>query len=297
MKILLTGGSGFLGSALARHLRAAGHAVALLLRPASSLQRLGEAADGLAIGRCSSNAQIQAFMLAQAPDAVVHTACCYGRQGETLLQLLDTNLRLGVQLLQGLQAVQAATGRRGLLLNIGSCLAPEVSAYALSKAQLPAWGRSLALAGGPRFLNLLLQHMYGPGDDPAKFSSQVLRACRSHQPTLALTAGAQRRDFIHVDDVVQACALLLQPAVQAQLADADALDLGSGEAPTLRSFVETVHSLTRSRTVLQFGALPYRPHEAMHCQADTRRLRALGWAPRFDLRAGLQHTLDHETPP
>lgn len=297
MKILLTGGSGFLGSALARHLLAAGHAVALLLRPTSALQRLGHAAAGMAICRGSSDGEILAFVQAQQPDVVLHTACCYGRQGETALQLWDTNLRLGLLLQQGLQAVQAGTGRRGLLVHFGSALAPEVSVYALSKAQFAAWGSSLARAGGPRFLNLLLQHMYGPGDDPGKFSSQVLRACRSHQPTLALTAGAQRRDFIHVDDVVRACALLLQPQVQAQLGDADELELGSGEAPTLRSFVETVHRLTASRTTLQFGALPYRANEAMHCQADIGRLRALGWAPRLGLHDGLQHTLDNETPP
>ena len=297
MKILLTGGSGFLGSALARHLLAAGYAVALLLRPASALQRLGDAAAGMAISRCSSDGEILAFVQAQQPDVVLHTACCYGRQGETALQLLDTNLRLGLLLLQGLQAVQGGTGRRGLLVHFGSALAPEVSVYALSKAQFATWGRSLARAGGPRFLNLLLQHMYGPGDDPGKFSSQVLRACRSQQPTLALTAGAQRRDFIHVDDVVRACALLLQPQVQAQLGDADELELGSGEAPTLRSFVETVHRLTASCTTLQFGALPYRANEAMHCQADIGRLRALGWAPRLGLHDGLQHTLDNETPP
>lgn len=297
MRILVTGGSGFLGSALARRLQAAGHHVALLLRPGSSLARLGDAAALMAIGRCQGDADVHGFVLAQRPDVVLHAACCYGRAGETPLQLLDTNLRLGVQLLQALQAVQAGSGQRGLLVHMGTALPAGLNAYALSKAQFADWGRCLAQAGGPRFLNLLLQHMYGPGDDPGKLTTQVLRACRSHQPTLALTAGAQRRDFIHVDDVVDAIAWLLQPAVRAQLADADELPLGSGEAPTLRHFVETVHALTASRTHLDFGALPYRPNEAMHCQADIRRLRALGWAPRLGLRDGLLQTLYSETCP
>ncbi|HOB93004.1 MAG TPA: NAD(P)-dependent oxidoreductase [Aquabacterium sp.] len=297
MRILLTGGSGFLGSALARQLHAGGHTLSLLLRPRSSLARLGDAAAGMAIGRCASDGDILAFVAAQRPDVVLHTACCYGRQGETALQLLDANLRLGVLLLQALQAVHAGTAQRGLLVHAASALPPGANAYALSKAQFADWGRAGALAGGPRFLNLLLQHMYGPGDDAGKFSTQVLRACRSHQPVLALTAGTQRRDFIHVDDVVGAIDWLLQPAVQARLADADALDLGSGEAPTVRHFVETVHALTASRTRLDFGAIPYRPNEAMHCQADLTRLRSLGWTPRLGLREGLQQTLRAETPP
>lgn len=319
MKVLITGGSGFLGSAAALHLQAAGHELALLLRPGSSVARLGQAASRMQLGRCSSDAEIAGFVRAVQPQAVLHTACSYGRQGETALQLLDTNLRFGMLLLQALNS--PSDGPRHFI-NIGSALSHHVSAYALSKAQFAQWGGLMARTGGPRFTNVLLQHMYGPGDDGNKFSSLVLRACRSHQPSLALTAGEQRRDFIHVDDVVSALALLLQmPAgrvdgavdagVDAELAAgvhvhaADHLhshqavteiELGSGQAPTVREFVETVHALTASRTRLLFGALPYRPGEAMHCQANISRLTGWGWAPRHTLRSGLQDTLKRDTP-
>ena len=326
MRVLITGGSGFLGSAAALHLLAAGHELALLLRPGSSLARLGPAASRIRLGRCSSDADIGNFVRAVQPQAVLHTACCYGRQGETALQLLDANLRFGMQVLLAQQALGALPGGCSHFINIGSALAQQVSAYALSKAQFAQWGGLTARTGGPRFTNVLLQHMYGPGDDGHKFSSLVLRACRSHQPSLALTAGEQRRDFIHVDDVVSALALLLQmPAgrvdgavdgavdagVDAELAAgvhvhaADPLrrhqavaeiELGSGQAPTVREFVETVHALTASRTRLLFGALPYRPGEAMHCQANISRLTGWGWAPRHTLRSGLQDTLKRDTP-
>jgi len=287
MKILITGGSGFFGSALARQLHAEGHQLALLLRPHSSLARLGDIARQVQIGRFGSDVDIVAFVQAVRPDAVVHTACSYGRQGETLMQLFDANLRFGLQVLQ---AMPSPAGMRGLFLNIGTALAPAVSAYALSKTQFAQWGGLMAQAGGARFVQVLLQHLYGPGDDPVKFTSQVMRACRSHQPTLALTAGQQRRDFIHVDDAVSACALLLREA--ASWGETELFELGTGLAPTVREFVETVHRLTSSTTQLQFGALPYRPQEAMHCQADIGRLRGLGWAPRHNLRSGLQHTLE-----
>jgi nucleoside-diphosphate-sugar epimerase len=289
MRLLLTGGSGFLGSALARHLLDNGHEVALLLRESSSLARLGDDAKRMQIGRCTDDTAIAAFVQDARPEAVIHTACSYGRHGEAPLQLLNANLRFGLVLLQ---AQQALGGERGLFINTSSALDPGVSAYALSKAQFAQWGALLARTGGPRFVNVRLQHMYGPGDDASKFSTHVLHACRANQPSLALTAGEQRRDFIFIDDVVAAYALLLRE--RAQLADADEVELGSGVAPTIREFVETVHALTHSSTELKFGALPYRPNEAMHCQADIGRLRAMGWAPRHDLRSGLQETLKRE---
>jgi nucleoside-diphosphate-sugar epimerase len=292
MKILLTGASGFLGSALARHWAGAGHELALLLRPSSSLRRLRAVPTPCRIYRCADDLEITAMVADFAPDAVVHTACRYGRKGETALEVFDTNVRLGIVLLQAL--LSATAERACSFLHAGSVLGSELGLYALSKAQFAQWGMLLAAqAEQPlRFIEARLQHMYGPDDDPAKFSTQVMHACHHQVERLALTPGEQRRDFVHIDDVVGAFDILLRQA--GQLAKADAVDVGSGQAPTIRQFVETVHVLCRSRTRLDFGARSYRANEAMHCQADTTRLRALGWQCRHDLRSGLRQTLELE---
>src|SRR5690606_3546497 len=116
-----------------------------------------------------------------------------------------------------------------------------------------------------QFVNIRLQHMYGPGDDPSKFTSHVFHACQRHQPQLALTAGEQRRDFIYIEDVVSAYGVVAGKLNE--LSTSDQVDVGSGNAPSVRSFVEQVHLLTGSRTELKFGAIPYRANEAMLCQA------------------------------
>jgi CDP-paratose synthetase len=290
VKILLTGASGFLGSALALHWDKAGHQVALLLRPSSKLDRLRGLDASFAIGRCTTDAEVEAFVKQVQPEVVVHTACAYGRQGETSLQLFDANLRLGLVILQALQnAAQAVC-----FINTGSALAPEVSPYALSKNQFAQWGRMLATQSGGqlRFINVLLQHMYGPGDDVSKFTTHVLHTCQRNDPVLKLTAGEQARDFIYIDDVVSAYDTLLTQGHQ--LDTVHDIEVGSGVAPSIRHFVETAHRLTASRTELLFGALPYRANEAMHCLANVARMTQLGWAPAFDLNAGLKKTIQME---
>src|SRR5688500_17797332 len=123
MKVLLTGGSGFLGSALALHLQRQGHDVALLLRPHSSLARLqGRDFD---ISRCASDADVVDCVRRARPDAVVHAACCQGRGGETLVELSDTNVRLGLLMLQGLSTASKPT----VFLNIGTALPSAVNSY------------------------------------------------------------------------------------------------------------------------------------------------------------------------
>jgi len=290
LKILLTGASGFLGSALALHWHKAGHQVALLLRPASQLRRLRGLDASFEIGRCTTDAEINGFVKKVLPDVVVHTACAYGRRGETVLQLCDTNLRLGLVIMEALQqCTQSVT-----FINPGSALAPEVSPYALSKHQFAQWGRMMATqpVGQFKFVNVLLQHMYGPGDDASKFTTHVLHACHRNDPVLKLTAGEQTRDFIYIDDVVSAFdTLLIQRHRLESLQD---IEVGSGIAPTIRQFAEAAHCLTASHTELLFGALPYRVNEAMHCLANLERMTELGWHPLFDLNAGLRKTINQD---
>ena len=275
---------------MALHWLHAGHQVALLLRPSSKVDRLQGLHASFDIGRCSTDDEVAAFVKQVQPEVVVHTACAYGRQGETTLQLFDANLRMGLVLIQALQnAAEPVT-----FINTGSALAPEVSPYALSKNQFVQWGCMLATqnTGSFQFINVLLQHMYGPGDDASKFTSHVLHACQRNDPVLKLTAGEQARDFIYIDDVVSAYETLLMQ--RHRLEPVQDIEVGSGVAPSIRQFVESAHRLTDSRTELLFGAIPYRANEAMHCLANLERMTQLGWAPAFNLDAGLKKTIELE---
>lgn len=298
MRILLTGASGFLGSSLARFWAKRGHELLLLARPSTRIDRLSDLPNSVRVVRASTSEEITAFVLDSLPDAIVHTACSYGRLGESPLDLMDANIRLGLVLMQAVLEREHLEGKPPtLFMNTGTVLEPGVSLYALSKTQFSAWGAALAASSPQRlqFIEIRLQQMYGPDDDGSKFITHVVDSCRQNKPRLALTAGEQLRDFIHIDDVVQAYDHILQQ--RSKFAANDAIDVGSGNAITMRSFVEMAKQLALADTVLDFGAVPYRANEAMLCIADTTRLRKLGWVPTVSLTEGLRTLINPECQP
>jgi CDP-paratose synthetase len=285
MNILLTGASGFLGRHLIKRLLIAGHSIVAVYRDSTQLNQL----DGL-INQVQWFPAKKGFKacFTQHPqlDVVIHTAACYGRNGESLDLLLNTNT------LWPLSCLQAAM-EHGVhcFINTDSSLPRATNAYALSKSQFLDWGRWLGEIKKINFINIRMEHMFGPGDDPSKFPTHVIKACSSNVPELFLTEGLQRRDFIYIDDVIQAYYVLLNHTPKLGLGFHE-YELGSGSAGTIREFVELVHRLTGSQTRLQFGAVPYRATEPKLSVADTSRLNALGWRCVNTLEMGIQKTLD-----
>ena len=104
-----------------------------------------------------------------------------------------------------------------------------------------------------------------------------------------MTGGKQERDFIHIDDVVEAYLRAGRPAVAA----GEIFNIGSGKPMTVRSAVERIRDLAGSSAPLKLGAIPYRENEMWHLCADIRQAKAsLGWTPRIPLEKGLRQTLE-----
>jgi nucleoside-diphosphate-sugar epimerase len=291
MKILLTGATGFLGGALARRWVGVGHEVTAITRAASVEKLHALELPQLRHASYVDDNDIANIVAKTQADVIVNTACSYGRAGESISQMLEANLRFGVVLLEH----SLKNGGSCKFINTGTVLDPSTNFYALSKWQLTNWGEAVVHAnpGRAQFINVLLQHMYGPGDAKSKFTTHVLHSCQDNVPKLDLTAGEQLRDFVYIQDVTNAYNLLINKL--ADLAPFENVEVGSGVAPSIREFVETAHRLTKSTTSLAFGAVPYRTNEAMVCCADISRMRQLGWAPEFDLDAGLQETINLES--
>ncbi len=284
MKILLTGATGFLGSHLSRRLVNDGHEVNAIRRMSSSLSRVQDIANKIAWFMVKPNGVIDSSAFDDV-DAIIHTATAYGRKGEATAELANTNTLIPLTLLE-------AAIHHGIrcFINTDSALPPNTNAYSLSKAQFAQWGQFIAARDKIQFINVRLEHIYGPDDDETKFTYYVINACLKNQMKLSLTEGLQSRDFIYISDVVEAYLVLINQC-ENNLADFSDIPLGSGTATTIRYLVETIHKLTNSSTQLLFGELPLKPGEVMYSRADLSIMKGLGWTPSTELSEGLELTI------
>ncbi len=287
MNILLTGASGYLGSHLARVLVSDGYRLTVLKREGSDIRRIIDIGADLACYDIESGGVQQAFRGASY-DAVVHTATCYGRGGESAADVCAANTAWPLELMDA-----AASAGTPLFINTDTSLERFLNPYALSKKQFTDWGHLFADQGRIRFVNVVLEHFYGPGDLESKFVTKVIRSCLRGDRRLDLTAGIQRRDFIHIDDVVAAYTLILRHALVDGIPFQE-FCIGSGTAIAIRDLVVMIRALSGSDIELHFGAVPLRTNEPMESLADTSALQALGWQPRTGLEGGLSRTIEIE---
>lgn len=286
--ILITGATGFLGSALSHYFLQKNYSISIVKRRKSSLARLADIESEINIYNFSDASELKEILIKCRPEIVIHAACCYGRGAESYFEVLEANVHFGVGLLSALIELNMLNLT---FFNIGTSLNSNVSAYALSKNQFDNWGEYIVseLGGALKFINIKLEHMYGPFDGSSKFTSYVIDSCIHNIPELPLTQGEQRRDFIYIDDLVRAFDVLISNFLK--LDNYESIPIGSGEAPPLKDFVLAVHRATGSRTRLKFGALPYRHMEQMYSCADISRLKSLGWLPKVSMVDGIQAIL------
>lgn len=279
--VVLTGATGFVGGHVAHAFVAGGWTIHALKRPTSDV-------SGLPAGIVFHDIDSLPEDIIPHVGAVVHVATNYGRN-DPPSALANDNTLFPLRLLE-----RAVAAKVPLFVNTDTCFSTDykyLRPYTLSKKQFVQWGRILCDGSATKFVNLVLQHPYGPGDRPAKFVPAMIRECLSGTKEIALTPGGQKKDFVYVGDVAEAYRLILEKAGSLPAGFSE-FEVGSGRAVSIREFVEAIHRLTGSKSMLRFGALDYRDGEIMFSQADMTRLSALGWKPVTSLESGLTATID-----
>jgi nucleoside-diphosphate-sugar epimerase len=130
--------------------------------------------------------------------------------------------------------------------------------------------------------------VYGPGELEGRLLPTLLRAA-GHEQALEFTAGAQRRDFVYVEDVAEG--LLRLGLAEPQYGTV--CNLATGHLTTVREFIEVAARATGlDPSRLRFGVLPTRPEEMSHDPVDVSMLGALtGWRPLTSVEEGVGRTV------
>ncbi len=135
-------------------------------------------------------------------------------------------------------------------------------------------------------------NVYGPRqDESSPYASVIPRfvtAIASGDRPQVVGDGKQTRDFVYVEDVVDAFAL----AATATGAEGETFNVASGEGTSVLELLDQVSGIIGSRTVPEF--LPERPGDVKHSLASVSRARSnLGFAPRVGIEEGLRRTVDY----
>ena len=296
-RIYVAGHTGLIGSAVLRRLQHDGHAN-VLTRTHAEL----DLTDPVAV---------DAFFDAQRPEYVVLSAGKVGGIVENKTYPADfMNANLAIQL-NVLRAAQR-TGVSKLIFFASSCMYPRECpqpmaetallsghpeptslAYAMSKLA----GMQMCLAynqqyGQQRFLPIIPNSAYGPNDNFNPQSGHVLSALirRFHDAKVegkdSVTlwgTGSPRREFVHADDIADACLFLLK-------ADTDGmefpLNVGSGSDLSIRELAGKVAAVVGYQGRLEWDTT--KPDGAPRKLLDSTRILGYGWGPKTDFDAGLQ---------
>lgn len=284
--VLLTGATGFLGSRVLAKLLEAGYRVIVLKRSFSRTERIQPLLSSVRAYDIDRT-DCDSIFSENAIDTVIHCATNYGRRKENPLQVIEANLMLPLGLLYAGQ-------QHGLksFINTDTVLDKRINYYSLSKSHFADWLRMMSPQ--MKCVTLSLEHFYGPGDDRTKFVTSIIRQLLEGVKSIDLTKGEQKRDFIHVDDVVGAFIKVVDN-IGTMSPGYHKMEVGSGGTITIRDFVEKLKAMTGNTTTeLKFGALPYRENEVMESHVDISGISRLGWRPMTGLEEGLKSTIEQE---
>ncbi|MBV8472238.1 MAG: NAD(P)-dependent oxidoreductase [Hyphomicrobiales bacterium] len=294
-KILLTGGSGFVGRMTAAALIEAGHDVHVASRrPARGAVPAEATVHAVDL---SQEDTARRLIAAIAPEVVLHLAWCVipGQfwTDPANLDWLAASLRL---------ARAAAEGGVRRFVGAGTCFEYDWPAdtpcieevtplrvhtlYDAAKSSLAATLRAYFATTATRFAWARLFYLYGPGEDERRFVPQVARALLRGERARC-TRGEAMRDFLDVSDAGAALAGLAASDYSGDV------NVASGTPIRLAEIAQRLAKAAGRPDLLDLGALPDRADEPPFVVADVRILREeIGFEPRFDLDAGLARALD-----
>lgn len=279
--ILLTGATGYLGSYLLRALIRNKYPVVILKRKTSNIKNIPK--SNLIKFFDIQEDLSYLFKEIKNISIVIHLSTCYGRNNETKKNIYDSNFFFPAKLFKHCE-------KNGVdfFINCDSALPRNLNYYSKSKNDFYCYAIKRRELSDLKFINMKMQYFFGPGDDINKFPSMIIDSCIKNEEEIKLSQCEQVRDFIYIDDVVDAFICILNnrnKIIKHNLKNE--FEIGLGKGITLRILANMIKKITSSNTLLSFGTLDYRKNEIMNLVADNRELKKIGWMPKYSLKDAL----------
>jgi CDP-paratose synthetase len=290
--ILITGATGYLGRQICFKLAAAQANIIAVKQPSSNTSVLSSIEQSVIFYDYTDQNSLTRIFEQHPIDLIIHCATNYNTHLTQATISEYSNVLLPLSLLE-----MALTRNKPAFINVDTILDAQISIYAFTKKHFADWLKFFAK--DIACINVSLSQFYGPFDNPTRFCAKVISDLLLNTSNIDLTPGEQRRDFIHISDVVDAILLLTHSYLGKILFRENPgfyqYNIGTGINTCLRDFVCLAKQITGNTTTrLNFGAVPYRTGEVFEYQPNLDPIFSLGWKPKFDLVSGLTDTIKQE---
>lgn len=302
-EVLVTGATGFVGSNLVRRLISQNFQVHILIRKTSKPGRISDISTKLKTYEVDLVEAVKLKKIVQKinPKIIFHLAAksIFSSQKEDNHQeIIKSNFLGTVNLIQALQDVDYQC-----FANIGSSseygiknhpmresdVCQPVNVYGVSKLSSTVFAQMIANIYQKPIITLRLFSPFGPFDDQRRLIANTIVSALKNRD-LFLTQPSVVRDYIFVDDVVNACLVCISKTSKFS---EEIFNIGSGQQQTIGEVVTKITKLTNSKSRLLWGKLPVINLEPKIWQADlTKTEKLLGWKPKYSLDEGILKTVE-----
>ena len=295
-KIFVAGHRGMVGSALMRRLESRAFS-SVVTRERSQLDLTDESA-------------VAKFFANEKPHIVIVAAAKVGgikANNDFPVEFLVENLRIQNNVIRSAYDIRV----RKLLFLGSSCIYPNLApqpipesalltgpleqtneAYAIAKIAGIKLCQAFSRQYAANFISAMPTNLYGPNDNFDLETSHVLAALlrkaheaktRNDQKLVVWGTGKPRREFLHVDDLVSACLLLLEKYDSPEI-----INVGCGEDISIRELAELICDVVGFDGELAWDTT--KPDGTPRKLLDVSKIRAIGWKPAIALRDGIAQT-------
>jgi nucleoside-diphosphate-sugar epimerase len=284
VRVLVTGGAGFIGSRLVDHVSRADAEVHLASRRQAPRDAAGEwhGAD------LSNSATAEELIRRVKPDVVFHlsSAVTGSRDVSIVLATLQANLVAAVNLMVALTK-HRPDARLVLAGSIEEAGDHPISPYSAAKRAATEYAQLFAHLWDLRVTTLRIAMVYGPGQSDLTKLVPYVTTTLLRGEDASLSSGTRLVDWVYVDDVARAFVL----AAQADGAAGRAIDICSGRLTSVADIAMMLRNIVGGPGTVRLGGRPDRPLDENHSGDPTVAERVLGWQPVTELRDGLRETV------
>lgn len=293
MKILVTGATGFIGSAFSRLAISRGHLIGGMMLPTEKTPSGLETSEMMTWFKGTLAEPLWNEIEQFKPEACVHFAWI-ATPGVYLESPENENYFHWSREL--IRRVRAFGVRR--VVAAGTCIEYRISNEKLSEDRTPIeptttyarWKDALRVAleedakkDGFRFAWTRVFYPYGVGEHPARLCSSIIQKLGRGEK-ITLKTPNSTKDYIYIEDLASAFLTVLEKQFEGTI------NLGTGIGLTVKEIAQTLGQMMQRWELIE-EAVPPQVDPLGYVVADVSRLRGLGWKPEYDLRHGLEKLL------